>query len=153
MSALLNLLPRPKNALVHLMPHLRECCLPLCVPLLQLLVTRLKYLCPGSAQLTFIDRGLCLSRRDSAPSLLYRTRGACTPLCQHAVQWTAHQQTISCYQQNKQNHRRHRAEHKFTELIQYLIHEWGRPKPLGSPVVSYLTQLDCSTKTGGIGAE
>jgi hypothetical protein len=28
-------------------------------------------------------------------------------------------------------------------LIQYLIHEWGRLRPLGSPVVSCLTQLDC----------
>ena len=49
----------------------------------------------------------------------------------------------------KQDHRRHRAEHKSTELIQYLIHEWGRLGPLGSPVVSCLTQLDCVAESAG----
>jgi hypothetical protein len=66
MSALFDLLSGSTNALVHLMPHLRECCLPLCVPLLQLLLARLKDLCPRSAQFGFIDRGFGLSRRDSA---------------------------------------------------------------------------------------
>ena len=62
--------------------------------------------------------------------LLHRTGGARAPLGQNAVERTANQKSVGRYQQNEQDHRRHRAEHKFTELIQYLVHEWDRLGPL-----------------------
>ena len=73
------------------------------------------------------------------------------PLRQNAIEGAANEKAVGRHQQEEQDHRRHRAEHKFTELIQYLVHEWGRLVPLGSPVVRCLTQLDCVARDAGEG--
>src|SRR4030088_569913 len=86
---------------------------------------------------------------DGVARLLQPPRGTRPPLSQNAVERTANEKTVGRHQQDEQDHRRHGAEHKFTELIQYLVHEWGRLVPLGSPVVSCLTQLDCGAGNAG----
>ena len=75
-----------------------------------------------------LQPAVCLRKRRSwspprrwTVRLLHRTRSG-PALRKHAIQWTANQEAVSDHQQDEQNHRRHSAEHKSTELIQYLIH-------------------------------
>ncbi len=139
MGALLDLLPCCTHSIMRQLTGLCERRFALCIPLLQLLIAQLKDLGLGETKLFFVGSSLCFSCGDGAMRLLDGSRGAGTSLRQHTIQRTADKKPVSRYQQDKQDHRRHRAEHKSTELIQYLIHEWGRPKPLGSPVVSCLS--------------
>src|SRR5580700_8291837 len=73
LGALLDLMAGAANTLLHELPYLRESCLPLCIPLLQLLIASLKDLGPGGAQFLFIRCRFGLSRGNGAACLLERT--------------------------------------------------------------------------------
>jgi hypothetical protein len=72
LGALLDLLATAANTFLRVLPDLGESRLPLCIPLLQLLIASLKYLSLRGAQLLFVGRGLGLSRGDSAACLIER---------------------------------------------------------------------------------
>jgi hypothetical protein len=44
------------------------------------------------------------------------------PLGEDAIERAANEVAVGNDEENEENHRRHGAEHKFTELIQYLVH-------------------------------
>ena len=128
--ALLDLLPRRLDLLLRRLPNLLHRRVPLGVPLLQLLA-RASGRSRSSRSRNFSSYATSLpqprqSRSAPAPPL----RWSAPPLRQHLIQRPPHQHPVRDYQQQKQHHRRHRAEHKFTELTQNLVHEWGRPEPL-----------------------
>ena len=111
-------------SLLRRLPHLLQRLLALRVPLLQLLLARLEDLGLRTAQLVFVRvvsaSAAAIAPRacSTAPVVRARRSASTRPADDAPACRTPHQQ-------DKKNHRRHRAEHKFTELIQYLVHELG----------------------------
>jgi len=97
MGTLLNLLPGSVYSIVRLLPDLRKRSLTLRVPLLELFIAHLEDLSLGVAQFFLISGCLRFSRSNRRPSLVHRTGGASATLCQHAVERTSYQQSVSCH--------------------------------------------------------
>ncbi len=150
MGALIDLLTGSADTLLGMLSDLREGGFALGVPLLQFLVASLEDGCLCGAELLFVSCGLGLCFGDGSPGLFDGSGGAGTAFGQHSVEGPANQETVGCDQQNKQDHRRHSAEHKSTELIQYLVHEGvglGRLAVLSAVSHSYIVLPQVLVKT------
>jgi hypothetical protein len=99
-----------------------ERCILLRGPLLDAKLALVEDLSPGGAKFGLVLLAFGVGCGDGGAGRLKRAGGAGSALGEHPNQRTIKDEPVGNHQDEKNNHGRHRAEHKFTELTQEFIY-------------------------------